>query len=88
MVSQALSAQLGHLGRCLVHGPEQAKGKQVDERAEIWAFGVLYEILTGERLFKGEDVSELGIAQAPHVPIPADERTLSLFLAHPQPRRP
>jgi hypothetical protein len=59
--------------------PEQAKGKQVDERADV-----LYEILTGERLFKGEDVSELGIAQAPHVPIPADELALSLFLAHPQ----
>ena len=64
--------------------PEQANRQQVDERADIWAFGVLYEILTGERLFKGEDVSELGIAQAPHVPIPVDELALSLFLAHPQ----
>jgi serine/threonine protein kinase len=35
--------------------PEQAKGKQVDQRADIWAFGVLlYELLTGDRLFQGD----------------------------------
>jgi serine/threonine protein kinase/Tol biopolymer transport system component len=40
--------------------PEQAKGKAVDRRADIWAWGVLfYELLTGQRLFEGEDASEI-----------------------------
>ena len=40
--------------------PEQARGKTVDKRADIWAFGVvLYELLAGKRLFQGSDVSEI-----------------------------
>jgi Tol biopolymer transport system component len=39
--------------------PEQAKGKSVDKRADIWAFGcILYECLTGKRAFEGETVTE------------------------------
>jgi serine/threonine protein kinase len=39
--------------------PEQARGKVVDKRADIWAFGaVLFEMLTGKRAFSGEDLTD------------------------------
>jgi len=47
------------LGTAAYMAPEQAKGGNVDKRADIWAFGVvLYELVTGKRLFEGEDLTE------------------------------
>jgi eukaryotic-like serine/threonine-protein kinase len=48
------------LGTAAYMAPEQAKGKTVDRRADIWAFGVvLFEMLTGEHLFTGDTAAEI-----------------------------
>jgi serine/threonine-protein kinase len=47
------------LGTASYMSPEQARGKPVDKRADIWAFGaVLFEMLTGRRAFPGEDITD------------------------------
>jgi len=57
----ARATQMGViLGTAAYMAPEQARGKVVDKRADIWAFGVvLTEMLTGQRVFKGDEMSDV-----------------------------
>ena len=51
------------LGTASYMSPEQAKGRVVDRRADVWAFGcVLFEMLTGKPAFPGADVSEVFVS--------------------------
>src|SRR5688500_9765330 len=86
-LTAAHGTQLGVvLGTAAYMSPEQARGGAVDERADVWAFGVvLFEMLTGRSLFAGETVSdtlagvlktEIDFAQLPSSVPPAVRRLL------------
>ena len=82
----AAATQMGVImGTAAYMSPEQARGKTVDKRADIWAFGVvLFEMLTGKKAFEGEDVSltlasvmksDLNVKTLPH-DVPPTVRTV------------
>ena len=59
-LSRAATMQGVILGTAAYMSPEQARGKAVDKRTDIWAYGcVLYELLTGKQAFHGEDVTDI-----------------------------
>src|SRR5690606_18099386 len=83
------------LGTAAYMAPEQARGRPVAKRADIWAFGViLFDMLTGRRLFVGETTVE-GVASVVSPPFlwerlpadpPANVRRLQARCLEPDPR--
>jgi serine/threonine protein kinase/putative hemolysin len=96
MNSPTLTARFTQLGVILgtaaYMSPEQARGKPVDKRADIWAFGcVLFEMVTGKRPFAGDDLTETlasVVKEAPGVDqAPAEVRRLLRKCLEKDPRR-
>jgi serine/threonine-protein kinase len=80
------------LGTAAYMSPEQARGRTVDKRADIWAFGVvLYEMLTARRLFHGETISDTLVAVLKEEPdwnrVPAKVQRLLRSCLEKEPKR-
>jgi Tol biopolymer transport system component/tRNA A-37 threonylcarbamoyl transferase component Bud32 len=80
------------LGTAAYMAPEQAQGKTVDKRADIWSFGVvLYEMVTGKRLFRGEDLAmtlaSVVMSEPDLTPAPAKLRRLLARCLQKDPRK-
>jgi eukaryotic-like serine/threonine-protein kinase len=80
------------LGTAAYMSPEQARGRPADQRSDIWAFGcVLYEMLTGERLFHGETIADVFAAVVNSEPdwsrVPLRTRRLLRSCVDKEPRR-
>ena len=80
------------LGTAAYMSPEQARGKAVDKRADIWAFGVvLYELLTGKRPFAGETLTDTFVSVVKEDPdwqlLPAQVRNLVKRCLEKDPKR-
>src|SRR5207245_2227791 len=77
--TSSISSQGVITGTAAYMSPEQAEGKKVDERSDIFSFGsVLYEMLTGRRAFQGQsDMSTLS-AVLTEEPLPVNEIKASL----------
>ena len=97
MTTPAVTATGVILGTAAYMSPEQARGKFVDERTDIWAFGcLLFEMLTGQPAFGGEDVMltlarvldrATDVSSIPKTISPAVRHTIELCLAKDPKRR-
>ena len=81
ITSPAMTAAGMILGTAAYMSPEQARGRAVDKRSDIWAFGcVLYEMLAGKRAFGGDDVTDAIVSvvskEPDWAPIPTRVRRL------------
>ena len=78
--SDAISTQKGMiLGTVVYMSPEQARGKEVDTRTDIWSFGVvLFELLSGRRPFQGETTSDVIAAVLKNRPPPLSDLVSNL----------